>query len=130
MNEIIQKAIDKLNEEYNQGKKWSRAADIVKKSVRDTLIVFCQQNAEFAQAVVQTDKTLAECIEGTVKGCGSGISDLEVYRRAVSFYFSGATVQFIMTIDLGDEGFSNRQTESEEASPKKLTLDLNKLLDF
>ena len=34
------------------------------------------------------------------KGVGGSISDLEAYRRAVSFYFDGAKVKFQMVIEL------------------------------
>ena len=40
------------------------------------------------------------CVAAVVKGCGSSISDIEVYRRAVGYYFPGATVRFKMEIDL------------------------------
>ena len=35
-----------------------------------------------------------------VKGVGNAISDLEVYRKAVQFYFEGADIRFEMKIDL------------------------------
>ena len=34
------------------------------------------------------------------KGVGQSLSDLEAYRRAVSFYFDGAQVDVAMTIRL------------------------------
>lgn len=132
MNEMIQKAIDKLNEESKNANHLSTRAKLVISSVHTTLQTFCEQNAEFAQAVVQTDKTLAECVEETVKNASQAISDIDVYRKAADFYFSGATVEFKMIIKLGDDGFSNEQTANENAKPKELelSLDLDKLLDF
>ncbi|MEG1998206.1 MAG: hypothetical protein RR051_07155, partial [Clostridiales bacterium] len=41
-----------------------------------------------------------DCCEEIMKGVGSSISDLEVYRKAVQFYFPGADIQMKMTIDL------------------------------
>ena len=68
-------------------------------AVRDALLEFCRQNEEFAQAVVQGG-TFQDCMAAVAKGVGGSISDLEAYRRAVSFYFDGAKVKFQMVIEL------------------------------
>lgn len=106
-------AIDKIKAEYKKAKLTNKGK-AVGQSVIDTLISFCEQNTEFAQTIVQSDKSVGDCIESTVKGSGSSISDIEVYRKAVEFYFDGATVHFNMTIDLGDNGFSNKPSEEEQ----------------
>lgn len=117
-------AKDKLSAELNaKGVKLSQKGKAVSEAVLNALQDFCEQNSEFAQAVMQTDKKVTECIESTVKSCGSSISDLEVYCKAVEFYFPGATVRMQLTIDLGDEGFSNKPAES-------VSLSLDNLLDF
>ena len=92
-----QQATDRLKEEYKSvtGSKES----VMKGAVRDTLLEFCRQNEEFAQAVVQGG-TFKDCMAAVAKGVGSSISDLEAYRRAASFYFDGAKVQFTMSIQL------------------------------
>ena len=95
-------AIKKLDTELDKFK-GGQAEEIVKSAVYDALVNFCRQDDEFAQAVVQNDKTLGDCVKSTVKDAGHGnpgISDLEVYRRAVQFYFLGAEVRMTMTIDL------------------------------
>ena len=119
---IICQAISKLDSEFS-GASLSKIGSAVGKSVVETLKDFCRQNDEFSQAVVQ-GKPVGECIEYTVKDAGSSISDIEVYRKAVEFYFPGAKVDFKMTVDLGDEGFSN----SEPA--ENIDLSLDGLLDF
>lgn len=68
-------------------------------AVRDTLLEFCRQNEEFAQAVAQGGN-FQDCMAAVAKGVGGSISDLEAYRRAVSFYFDGAKVKFQMAIEL------------------------------
>lgn len=118
---------DKLDKEYKAAK-LSQKGKAVGPSVLNVLKDFCDQNAEFAQAIMQSDKTVKDCIEYTVSKAGNSISDIEVYRKAVSFYFPGATVHFNMTIDLGDEGFSNNTTVS--ASTKDINLSLDSFLDF
>ncbi len=126
---MLNKALEKLNEEP---KKLSQKAKVVSDGVRGALIEFCKQNSEFAQAVAQSDKTVAECLEYVVNGCGSCLSDITAYERAVQFYFSGAKVHFHMTLDLGDGGFSGEDETAAPAleAPAKncITLDLDELL--
>lgn len=104
---MTKQAINKLDEEFKNCKKLSKKGEAVSLAVLDALKTFCRQNVEFSQAVVQSDKTIKDCIEDTVKGSGNAISDIEVYRKAVQFYFPGSDVRFSMTINLGDDGFSN-----------------------
>lgn len=118
--------------------KLSRCGKLVSGHVIAALKEFCEQNSEFAQAIAQSDKTVAQCVEAAVKGASSYLSDIEVYRRAAAFWFEGATVRFTMTIDLGDNGFSNdlSAADSEETVsdttqiPEKrgLSLSLDELL--
>lgn len=68
-------------------------------AVRDTLLEFCRQNEEFAQAVAQGG-SFQDCMAAVAKGVGGSLSDLEAYRRAASFYFDGAKVKFQMVIQL------------------------------
>lgn len=131
---MTEKAIKKLDTEFKECKSLSQKGKAVSSAVLDALKTFCRQNTEFSQAVVQSDKPIKECIESTVKGCGGSISDIEVYRKAVQFYFPGSDVRFSMTIDLGDEGFSNSAEISDDpelpAVPAKkgLSLSLDELL--
>ncbi len=126
-------AITKLNAEFKAAK-FSKCGAVVSKPVLDALTQFCRQNSEFAQAVLQSDKNNKDCIESTVKGAnGKGISDIEVYRRAVAFYFPGATVNFVMNIDLGDNGFSNNSDAPvpdvvQPSAKMGLSLSLDELL--
>lgn len=125
---MTEQAINKLDAEFKDCKGLSLKGKAVSSAVLDALKNFCAQNAEFAQAIVQMDKPVKDCIESTVKGCGNAISDIEVYRKAVQFYFPGADVRFAMTIDLGDDGYSNNV--SDESKPSGLQLSLDELLDF
>lgn len=107
--------------------KLTKKGGAVSKSVVDVLADFCGQSDEFAQAVIQSDKKVGECIESTVKDCGNSISDIDVYRKAVQFYFPGADIHFNMVIDLGDGGFSTQQP-TEKSTGMQMSLD--SLLDF
>ena len=89
----------RLKDEY--GKVKGQKEGVMKSAVRDALLEFCRQNEEFAQAVAQGG-SFPDCMVAVAKGVGGSISDLEAYRRAVSFYFPGAGIQFSMKIDLCD----------------------------
>lgn len=127
---MIEEAIEKLSKEPQ---KLSQKAEAVSGAVREALKKFCLQNAEFAQAVAQSEKTVADCLEYVVKGCGSSLSDITAYERAAEFYFSGAKVHCHMTIDLGDGGFSGEEEAAKAVTENKggkrhITLDLDELL--
>lgn len=95
-----EQAVEKLNNELKAFKSIDRKASAVKDAVADTLKKFCNQDEEFAQAVVQTDKTLLDCCTEIMKSVGNAISDIEVYKKAVNFYFAGAEIKMTMEIDL------------------------------
>lgn len=96
------------------------------------LTLFCEQEPEFEQAIEQSGKSFHECLDSIVKGIGRSISDLDVYTRAVKFYFSTATVHFNMTIDLsGDNGHVDPPITMTQSKPKSsLSVSLDDLLDF
>ena len=123
--------VKKLEKEFESCKKsLDRYGKVIGEPVLKALCDFCIQNSEFAQAVEQSDKTIGDCIKEVTKGIGSAISDLEVYKKAVQFYFKGATVQMKLTIDLGDEGFSNTPDKPITVSTNKVELSLDSLLEF
>jgi len=118
---MTEQAIKKLKKELADIKgNCSQYVKAVKTHVAETLIGFCRQDAEFAQAIVQSDKNLGDCCAEIMQGCGQHFSDLEVYRKAVQFYFPGADIQMTMTIDLcasvrGDGGSLPDATEPDDA---------------
>lgn len=121
---------EKLTAELTNAK-LGKYENVVKSYVLDEICIFAKQNSEFAQAIEQSDKSFADCLKATVKGAGASLEDLEVYKRAVAFYFPGADIKCTMTLDLGDGGFSNSDSKtSTEADSGKLQLDLDSLLDF
>lgn len=125
-----EEAIKKLSEKPD---KLSRCASIVRDSVIERLKSFCEQNSEFAQAVVQSQGTVAECLESSVKGCGESISDFDLYGKAVEFWFPGAKISFSVKLDLGDGGFSNEPEEikaepAEKPAKRRIELDFDDLL--
>ena len=118
---------EKLTAELTDAK-LGKYENVVKPYVLDEICIFAKQNSEFAQAIEQSDKSFADCLKASVAGAKEHISDLDCYKRAVAFYFPGADIKCTMTLDLGDNGFSNET--STEADSGKLQLDLDSLLDF
>lgn len=90
-------AIQKINSEL-AAYKGDRYGGAMKDYIAGVLKEFCDQNEEFAQAVVQGGK-FEECMKtvaGKVKG--QSISDLGACKAAAEFYFPGSVVEFHMTI--------------------------------
>lgn len=109
-----------------------RHAQVIAKPTADALMEFCRQEPEFEQAIMQSGKSFDDCLNEITKGIGSAISDLEVYSRAVKFYFPVAAVRFHMTIDLcGDNGAVDPPiTMTKQDKPEPMQLSLDSLLDF
>ena len=82
---------------------------------------FCEEDARFAQVVLKTRRTLSDCCGQIVRGVGNSISDIEVYRRAVQFYFPNSEIEFKMNILLTGEAPSEEEMarELEKKQPSK-----------
>lgn len=118
-----------MDKKYFDVKPTGRHAQAIAKPTADALMEFCDQEPEFEQAIMQSGKTFADCLHSICKGIGQSISDLEIYTRAVKFYFPVAAVRFHMTIDLcGDNGAIDPPITQHKNEPMQLSLDL--LLDF
>lgn len=120
-------AIQKIKEELKTAS-GDNKVNAVKKPVADALTDFCRQDNEFAQAVLQSDKTLGDCCKEIMSKVGSSISDLEVYRSAVQFYFPGADIRMEMTIDLCASVRGKEHAAQPEAKSNSIVLDLSDFL--
>lgn len=122
--DFVSMALQKLDEEHKsfKGDKYGMA---VKDHVAATLKYFCEQDIRFAKVVYHTKRTLSDCCAEIMKGCGTSISDIDVYRGAVRNYFPNADVTFHMTISITGEAPTeeemNRVPEKKEPAPKKKT---------
>ena len=127
MSEFQKKAGEKLDREYKAGK-YDRYAQIMKDSVLKTLKEFCGQDEEFAQAGAQGG-SFEDCMKAVAKNCGTGISDLEAYKRAVQFYFPGAEIRCTMSVDLiGAAAEPYTPKHAAEGSGKGIMLDFTDFL--
>ena len=96
-------AIRKLEKERKEVK-GGKHAEVVAPFVADTLLVFVNENEDFAAAVAESDKTLSECCNEITKGAGQCLSDMEVYKRAVKFYLPEADLRCEMHVELPNAG--------------------------
>ena len=130
MNEYRNEALKKLQSEFKSGK-YDKYGQVMKADVLRQLEDFIEQDAEFAQAVAQGG-TFEDCMKAVAKSCGQHLSDVEAYRRAVAFYFPGATVKMQLTIDLiGDAAEKKEEYKPKHASdakPDNIVLDFRNFL--
>lgn len=129
MEDFVSKAIEKIEGGIAAVK--GQKENVVKRPVADALISFCRQQEEFAQAVVQSEKTFADCVAHVVAGCGSSLSDIEAYRKAVGFWFPGAVVDMVLTIRMSEYEEPEKATVPEvEEEPKKAKSQTTGNLEF
>lgn len=123
-----QKAVEKIRKELPEAKGLSHAVYIMANPVADALCSFCEQDKEFAQAVIQGG-TFSECMKVVAKKVGAVLSDIEAYHRAVQFYFPGAKINVTMSIDLvGQAGQSGGDSAPVAPKGSGILLDLSSFL--
>ena len=129
MEDFVSKAIEKIEGGIAAVK--GQKENVVKRPVADALISFCRQQEEFAQAVVQSEKTFADCVAHVVKGCGNALSDIEAYRKAVGFWFPGAVVDMVLTIRMSEFEEPAKEAVPETVeTPKKAKSQMTGNLEF
>lgn len=127
MNCWYEQAEKKLKAEKKTGS-YNRYAAAMKELICEKLFVFCKQDSEFAQAVVQGG-AFTDCMKEVAKGCaGTSLPDEEAIRRAVRFYFPGADVKFHMTVNLCADVETEAATEEQSASTAAKILSLEDFL--
>lgn len=117
-NDYKQKAVDKIAEELKNFH-GDRYAEAVKNHVASTLTHFCEENARFAEIVYKTKRTLSDCCASIMKGCGSSISDIDVYRGAVKHYFPNSDITFTMSIAINGDAPSEEEMNKVPDKPKQ-----------
>lgn len=129
MEDFVSKAIEKIEDGLSSVK--GQKENVVKRPVADALISFCRQQEEFAQAVVQSEKTFADCVAHVVAGCGNALSDIEAYRKAVGFWFPGAVVDMVLTIRMSEFEEPEKEAVPETVeTPKKAKSQMTGNLEF
>ena len=108
--------LDQAIKKIEQGLKecgTDRRVRVMAGPVAEAIKDFCRQSDEFAQAVVQGGDFPA-CMAAVAKGAGDALSDLEAYRRAVSFYFPGALVDMNLSIRMSEYEPSKETTDTDQ----------------
>lgn len=112
---IVSSAIKKLDEEEKSfigGFK----AKLIFPHVCKTLRGFIDEDDRFAEVFANTARTVSECCAAIVDKSGDALSDLEVYRKAVQFYFPNADVEFKMNVRITGDA----PTEEEMKKPAEI----------
>lgn len=116
---------------FYSGKIKGQVQQAIAPATAAALTSFCEQEPEFEQAIEQSGKNFQDCLDNVAKGVGKSISDLDAFSKAAKFYFSTATVSFVMNINLSGDSSTPPITMTKN-EPKKdtLSVSLDDLLDF
>ena len=129
---IISQAVEKINRKEKPEKNDMFAAAIGE-HIKKALTTFCEQNEEFARAVLDGGSA-NECIKSVADKIRTRrtVSDFDVYQLAVKYYFPVAVVDFVMKIRMSEFEPKAEQTEQTEQTEQKTALDLSldSLLDW
>lgn len=119
MTQVQIDAVRKLNEA--SVKQLRNKRDFIVPFLRTALSSFSEQSEEFAAAVMVEDKSLEGCVNALKipQGDRVSLSDFDVYRMAVQYFFEGADVEWSMKVSL----------PKSQSSAKTGVLDI-KLEDF
>ena len=99
MTQVQIDAVRKLNEA--NVKQLRNKRDFIVPFLRTALSSFSEQSEEFAAAVMAEDKSLEGCVNAlkVPQGDRVSLSDFDVYRMAVQYFFEGADVEWSMKIE-------------------------------
>jgi hypothetical protein len=145
IKDIIAQAKEKINSK-DKPEKNDMFAAAIGEHIKKALVLFCEQNEEFARAVLDGGSA-NECIKSVADKIRTrkSVSDFDVYQLAVKYYFPVAVVDFVMKIRMSEyeQPEQTEQTEQTEAKTEQtevkaeqteqktaLDLSLDSLLDW
>lgn len=126
MSDIVTEAKEKLTREHDAAK-YDWCAKIMKDGVKKTLVQFCGQSEVFAEKVAH-GKSFEECMKAVAKNCGTGLSDVDAYKRAVNFYMPGAKIKAHLEIITGETAMPEREQPAAEPVQQDGIIDLSAFL--
>ena len=103
LNEVQRAVIARLENEYKDCRTAGKHGSHLNAPVLNVLKGFCASDAEFAQLLHDSDKTLKGCFEAVSNQGYSGTSDFEVYSNAIRYYLPGVTVHMTLWVDMQGE---------------------------
>ena len=116
--DIITLAAEKIKAEFDNFKGGTKEK-AVSSYVCTILQDFCRQDERFAEVIYKFKRTLSDCCADIMRGVGSHISDIDVYRSAVKFYFPNSEVSMNMTIEITGDAPGDDEILKEAEKPKK-----------
>ena len=126
MSDIVTEAKEKLAREHKAAR-YDQYARIMKDGVKKTLVQFCEQSEVFAEKVAH-GKSFEECMKAVAKNCGTGLSDVDAYKRAVNFYMPGAKIKAHLEIITGETAMPEREQPAAEPVQQDGIIDLSAFL--
>lgn len=115
---MIEQAKNKLKEENKNLKISGQKEKAIAPSVLKSLISFCDQDV-FANAVLEEEKNFNDCLKNIVAGTGNSISDLDVYKKAASYYIPNAGIEFKMIMTIGENLLEVDHDGGQPGAPEK-----------
>ena len=103
LNEVQRAVIARLEKEYKDCRTAGKHGSHLNAPVLNVLKGFCASDAEFAQLLHDSDKSLKGCFEAVSNQGYSGTSDFEVYSNAIRYYLPGVTVHMTLWVDMQGE---------------------------
>jgi len=120
---IISLAKEKVKREFENLGKIGNKESAVSTYVHTVIQDACGQSEQFAEVVYKYKRTLADCLKEIMKNVGNAISDIDVYRRAIQFYFPNSDVSAVTTItltgDAPDESEINKKASPDPVKKNK-----------
>jgi len=117
---IIALAKEKVKTEFEKlPNSLDRKEKAVSSYVHNVISDACDQDERFAEVVYKFKRTLADCLKSAMKGVGSSISDIDVYRSAIQFYFPNSEIHATVSIEITGEAPSEKEINKEPAPEKK-----------
>ena len=116
MTLVQERAIEKLEVEKDLTGA-GRVEMVIAGDTAKALIEFCRQSVDFATAVYNGG-SFEECCKSICKGVSGGISDFEIFQRAVKHYLPNADIKYRMEISVG-------AASAETTADKVIHLDFN-----
>lgn len=112
-------AVKRIQTDFKKSAIKNKYGKVIAEGVKGALEAFCRQDEEFASFVLTSAKTVTDCIEAVGEEIqkeikDGGISDFDVYTKAVRYFFPSASIEFKMRIDTA----GNAQTLAEETGAK------------
>ena len=89
---IVSQAKEKINKEFETLGNVGKKEQAVSSYVHNILCDACDQSEEFASVIWSFKRTLKDCLVSIMKNTGNAISDIDVYRNAIQFYFPNSEI--------------------------------------